>query len=203
MLMIYLKVFVALFAIVDPIGNIPVFLGVTKSLDRRQRHKAFTLSVLIAFGILFLFSLTGQFILSHLFQIEVADIQIAGGIILFLIAVRDLLTSHPDPDSELKKNVKAEQIACVPLACPLLAGPGAMVTCMTTWNSPEYGPLATLTGIVLVLGIFWMTMKMVDRINQAVGQLIILIFSKVTMVLVAAIGVKMTIQGILFYFPNS
>ncbi len=198
---IFLKAFVSLFVVMDPIGNIPVFLAVTKPLDPDQRKRAFSLSVLVAFFILLVFSLVGQFVLDQIFEIKIADIQIAGGILLFLIAVQNLLTPHV-PQNSNTNTLKAEEIACVPLACPLLAGPGAMVTSLTIWHGSEEGPLAAVTAMALVLGLFWVLMRFVDKISQVIGKLIITAISKVMLILVASMGVKMTIQGILYYFPN-
>jgi len=201
MISLFLKAFVSFFVVMNPIGNMPAFLAVTRSLDPSQRKKAFSLSVLVAFSILLVFSIVGQFVMDQIFGLKIADIQLAGGVLLFLIAVRDLLTTQAVPNSDTK-TLKAEEIACVPLACPLLAGPGAMVISLSIWHSSKEGPLAALVAIVLVLGLFWILMRFVDTINQAIGKLVITAVSKVMLILVAAIGVNMTFQGILFYFPN-
>lgn len=203
MLLVYFKAFVSLFIIMDPIGNIPVFLSVAEPLEPAQRQKAYSLSVLIAFAILLIFSLIGEFVLSQLFHVEMAAIQIAGGILLFIIAIQSLLVPSSKSASDGSPKVQPEEIACVPLACPLIAGPGAMVTSLAIWHSPEAGPLAALVGIVLVLALFWMMMKMVHKISTAVAKLVITAVSKVMLVLVAALGVEMTIRGIQYYFPNS
>lgn len=201
MLLICLKAFISLFVVVDPIGNMPVFLTVTHSLEGNQRRRAFAISVFVAFGILLIFSMLGQFILNHLFQIRIADVRIAGGILLFIIAIQHLLGASDNIISGNKGRQSPEEIACVPLACPLLAGPGAMVTSLTIWHDSESGPMAAVVAIVLVLGLFWVLMRFVDTINRVIGKLIITAISKVMLVLVAAIGINMTMQGILSYFP--
>ena len=201
MLLIYLKAFIALFVVMDPIGNIPMFLAVTQSLEGAQRRRAFSISVVVAFIILLVFSMLGQFILEQLFQINIADVRIAGGTLLFIISIRHILTSESEVASRDKKQLSPEEVGCVPLACPLLAGPGAMVTSLTIWNGSEQGPMAALTAVVLVLALFWVQMRFIDAINRVVGKLIITAISKVMLVLVAAIGVNMTMQGILSYFP--
>ena len=201
MALIYLKAFIALFVVVDPVGNIPMFLTVTSSLEGAQRHKAFSVSVFVAFVILVSFALLGQFILNELFQINIADVRIAGGILLVIISVQHLLTSNSSIASKNHGQQSPEEIGCVPLACPLLAGPGAMVTSLSIWHGSKEGPYAALTAIILVLGLFWFLMRFVENISQVTGKLIITAISKVMLVFVAAIGVNMIMQGILAYFP--
>ncbi|MCE5186205.1 MAG: MarC family protein [Planctomycetaceae bacterium] len=198
----YIKAFIALFVVIDPIGNIPVFLSVTATLDAEQRKKAFTISIIAAFIILFVFTVLGQFILDYVFQIEIADIRIAGGILLFLMAVQNLLTTNEAAQQPVTLRVSAAQLGCVPLACPLLAGPGAMVTSLTIWQNPNAGPPAAILAIVLVLGIFWLLMLFVQSSTRLLGPLVVTAVSKVMMIFLAAIGVNMTLQGIRFYFPG-
>jgi multiple antibiotic resistance protein len=196
-----LKAFISLFIIMDPIGNIPVFLAVTGPLNRDQQKKAFTLSAVIAFFILLFFGVCGQFVLEEIFHIKIADLLIAGGILLFLVAVRNLLCNPLLTVSDTQKIIDPKEIACVPLACPLLAGPGAMITMLTIWHSPEAGSWVALTALSIVLIWFWFQMRIVYTINRFFGKLIITAFSKVMLIFVGAIGVKMTIQGIQYYFP--
>lgn len=197
--MVYLKAIIAFFVIIDPIGNIPVFLAVTKTLEDAPRKRAFNIAVIVAFLILLLFSFTGQFILDELFQIKIADLRIAGGVLLFLIAINGMQQNGPKSSKSDSSNLSPDEIGCVPLACPLLAGPGAMVTSLTIWNDPQAGPMVTIVAIALVLTIFWILMRIVDVISTPFGQLIITAVSKITLILVAAIGVNMIVQGITYY----
>jgi multiple antibiotic resistance protein len=197
--MAYLKAIIALFVIMDPIGNIPVSLAVTKSLEKTSRKKAFNIAVFVAFLILLFFSLSGQFILDEVFQIKIADLRIAGGILLFLIAIHGIQTNTHQPTKSDDSQLRPEEIGCVPLACPLLAGPGAMVTSLTIWNDPQAGPLVTITAIAVVLGIYRILMQVVNVISNPFGQLVITAVSKIMLILVAAIGVNMTVQGITYY----
>jgi multiple antibiotic resistance protein len=200
-LLIYLKAVIALFVVVDPIGNIPIFLSVTDPLDSGQRRRAFSISVIVAFIILLFFTALGQFILEFVFQIRIADIRIAGGVLLFAMAIQNLLFTNETPKQPLPPRVSASQLGCVPLACPLLAGPGAMVTSLTIWQNPKAGPPAALLAIVLVLGFFWIVMHFVESTSKIIGPLVFTAVTKVMMIFLAAIGVNMIITGIRFYFP--
>ncbi|MBW8017529.1 MAG: MarC family protein [Planctomycetes bacterium] len=197
--MAYLKAIIALFVIIDPIGNIPVFLAVTKPLEDSSRKRAFNIAIVVAFLILLVFSLSGQFILDEVFQIKIADLRIAGGILLFLIAMHGILNHGHSPAKSGDKNLSPEEIGCVPLACPLIAGPGAMVTSLTIWNDPDAGALVAIVAIASVLIVFWVLMRFIGAISHPFGKLIITAVSKVTFILVAAIAVNMVVQGIMYY----
>jgi multiple antibiotic resistance protein len=151
------------------------------------------------FLILLFFSLCGKFILDDVFQIKIADLRIAGGILLFLMAIHGIQNHGHDTKKSGDKNLSPEEIGCVPLACPLLAGPGAMVTSLTIWNDPEAGAMVAITAIAAVLIIFWILMWFIGTISHPIGELVITAVSKVTFILVAAIAVNMIVQGISYY----
>lgn len=202
MWLICLKAIITLFVVVDPIGNIPAFLAATERFDKPSRQRAFTLSVFVALAILLIFAFLGQFILDNVFQIKIADIRITGGILLLILAIRGLVfEDRPSPQAD-GGHQSVQQVACVPLACPLLAGPGAMVSSLTLWQSPKVGPAITILAMLVVLGLFWLLMRSIDAISRVVGNLIITAVSKVMLVFVGAIGVSMAMQGVLFYFPS-
>jgi multiple antibiotic resistance protein len=198
----YLKAVFAMFVVIDPIGNIPLFLTVTGSLDGAQRRRAFSVSVIVAFIILLFFTVLGRFILEVVFQIKLADVRIAGGIVLFLMAVQSLLFNSETPAPSSPTQMTAAQLGCVPLACPLLAGPGAMVTSLTIWQNPKAGPMAALLAIVLVMGFVWVVMRFVESTSRFIAPLIVMAVSKVMIIFLAAYGVNMAIQGIRFYLPG-
>ena len=197
--MVYLKAIIAFIVIIDPIGNIPVCLAVTKDLEPAPRKRAFNVAVIVAFLTLLFFSLTGQFILDEIFQIKIADLRIAGGVLLFLIAIKGMQHDNNRSSKSSQPHLNPDEIGCVPLACPLLAGPGAMVTSLTIWNDPQAGPMVTIVAIGLVLTLFWILMRIVNVINHPFGLLIITAVSKIMLILLAAIGVNMIVQGISYY----
>ncbi|MBM4103190.1 MAG: MarC family protein [Planctomycetes bacterium] len=199
--MYWLEAILSLMVIVDPIGNIPTFLGVTADIAEEKRQRAFTVSVMVAAGILLLFSFTGDLILRKVFQIEIADLQIAGGALLLVMAIDDLVFGSRRRHNSAEETLSAEEVGCVPLGCPLLAGPGAIVTTLTIWKNPNTGPFAALLAIIVVLALFRVLMYYVEDINRLFGRLIITAISKVMLVFLAAIGVRMLITGIGTYWP--
>jgi multiple antibiotic resistance protein len=201
--MSWLEAILSLMVLIDPIGNIPTFLSVTAGIAKEKRQRAFTVSVMVAAGILLLFSFTGDVVLRMVFQIEIAHLQIAGGILLIVMAIDDLVFGSRRHAATAEETLSAEEVGCVPLGCPLLAGPGAIVTTLTIWKNPHTGPIAALIGIVVVLASFRIIMYYVEEINRLFGRLVITAISKVMLVFLAAIGVRMLIAGLSTYFPIS
>jgi multiple antibiotic resistance protein len=199
-MMAYIEAILALFAIVDPVGNIPVFLQITEHIPKDQRQRAFNISVMAAGSILLVFAFGGDVILNYVFHIKMADLQIAGGILLLVIAIEDLVFGSRRRPAALRGMVSAMDVACVPLACPLLAGPGAMVTSLAAWQRSEAGPAAAVVAIIVVLGAFWVMMRFIQPIQKIIGTLVSTVISKVMLVFIAAIGANMLFTGLSYYF---
>lgn len=196
----YLEAIVTLFAIVDPIGNIPVFMQATEHFTDELRQKSYNVAVMVAIIILLVFAVAGNAIMKYVFHIQMADLQIAGGILLIIIAIKDLVFSTPKSLQLMRRSTSPMEIGCVPMACPLLAGPGAMVTCAALWQNPDAGPKATLVAIAVVLIGLRLIMRYIDTVSRILGKLIITAISKIMLVFIASIGVHMVIEGLKFYF---
>ena len=111
------SVFITLFVIMDPPGSVPIFLGLTSAMTRKQRNRAARQAILVAFGVIVTFAIFGQSLLSYM-HISLPALQASGGLLLLLVAM-ELLTGkmeEPKPSANSKVNV-----ALVPLGTPLLA----------------------------------------------------------------------------------
>ena len=121
---------VVLFLVMDPLGNIPIFLSILKDIEPKRRWKIISRELLIALVILLIFLFFGQRILG-LLQLESESVSIAGGIILFIIGIRMVFPS--------RRGVLGDQLEgepfIVPLAIPLIAGPSALATLLLLVNS--------------------------------------------------------------------
>ena len=196
--MSYVEAILALFAIVDPIGNIPIFLDVAEHIPNGQSQKAFNTAVTVGVLILLIFSFAGNAILNNIFHIELADLQLAGGILLLIIAIDHLIFGSLRRSVAVNGILTPHEVGCVPLACPLLAGPGAMVTSLTTLESS--GPAKAVVAIAVVFGILWLIMRFIQPIHRFLGRLVCMVFSKVMCLFIAAIGVHMIMSGLQHYF---
>jgi multiple antibiotic resistance protein len=150
---LFLTQLVTLWAVLDPVGHLPLFIGATTALDAGERRRAAVLAIIFAFGILIFFAIAGQFLLDAM-GISLLSFQIAGGIILFLFAVSMVLGESKHVVEALSSGEKVMNVAVYPLATPIIAGPGSMLTIvlLTDNNRFSLGQQAvTLAALVVVL----------------------------------------------------
>jgi multiple antibiotic resistance protein len=188
------KTTVALFVVVDPIGTVPIVVGLTKGMKPAEKQRNFRLATYVGSVLLIVFALAGQEILS-LFGISLYSFMIAGGILLLLISIDLLLRG------ETRQRVGAEEdIGAVPIAFPLLAGPGAITTTIVTLQSSGF--VIAIPSIIIVMLITWVTLRYVDRIYGFLGQTGSAVIAKLMGIFVAAIAIQYVLTGIQFYFPS-
>lgn len=135
-----------LFLVMDPLGNIPVFLAVLQQVDPARRRKVLARELLISLVLLVGFLFTGRQLLS-LFGIEPSSIRIAGGIVLFLIALRMVFPQ----EGGVMGDVDGEPFV-VPLAVPLIAGPSTLATLLLLAQAPDANSVRTLVALLLAWG---------------------------------------------------
>ncbi len=184
----FLEVFVTMFVIIDPIGNVPVFLTLTRNRPHRAR---LALQAVVAAGALILaFGLFGQQLLKYL-NISVASLQVAGGLLLILLAIQQLRGEIGDEDA-------AHNVAFVPLATPLLAGPGAIAATMVFFRQAEsLSERWVLVGsMAAVLAITWLALWLSEWIRKLLRDTGIEFLTRVMGLLLAAIAVQLVAQGV-------
>lgn len=180
--------FVPLFVAVDAVGVLPIFLSLTQGMERHRMHQTVYRSVVTATGVALAFLALGTATL-HLLGITVADFMVAGGILLFMLALGDLLANE-----KLQRQIDSNNLGVVPLGVPLITGPAVLITSMLLLN--QYGAGWTAAAIVaniLIAGIVFFYSGTISRVLGQVGEKII---SKIAMLLLAAIGVMMVRKGI-------
>ncbi|MBS7654774.1 MarC family protein [Candidatus Bathyarchaeota archaeon] len=180
--------FISLFIIVDPFGNIPIFIGLTEGISSDSRRRIFHIATITGFILLLAFALAGREILSF-FGITLQSFMIAGGILLLIIAVRILVIGGWEERSR-----SPESIGVVPIAVPLLVGPGAITT--TIINLETYGILTTIISVVLVFIIVWLTLRFIEPIYRVLGRSGSIVIARVMALLIAAIAVQFIIEGL-------
>ncbi len=187
------KATVALFVIVDPIGLVPVFSNMTKTMSIAERAKMFRVVVYTGAGLLTAFALVGQELLA-LFGIILPSFQIAGGLLLLLLSLDILFRGQ-----RFAKPGSHEDVGVIPIAFPLLVGPGAITTTMIALGA--YGILVTLGSILMVMLLTWIVMKQTDRIHRLLGRTGSAVVAQVMGVFIAAIAIQLIIGGVQFYYP--
>jgi len=183
--------FVPLFVAMDPVGNLPIFLALTQEGTATHRKKTANLATLTAFGVGLLFVAVGKAIFS-LLGIEVTDFLMAGGIILLILAIRYLITGKA---VEIGDVSASETIGVVPLGTPLVVGPAVLAALLLLMG--RHHITIVLFSFILNLVIQWVLFKQATRIVAVLGRTGVSAISKVIMLLLAAIAVKMIREGIL------
>ncbi|QHI38441.1 hypothetical protein IMCC3317_38340 [Kordia antarctica] len=194
-----ITVFTAFFAITNPISNMTVFVSLTQGADKKTKEDINKRANIIAFIIVAIFVLIGKYIF-ELFNISIPAFKITGGILIFFIGF-DMLQSKTSSVKSIDNVNVDENIAVSPLAIPILAGPGTIVTAMNFVSNVE------TIHIILVILIFgfmslltYFTFRLSDLIVRIVGNNVISVIGKIMGLIIAIIGTGMIIQGVKISF---
>ena len=194
-LTLFATAFVTVLVIMDPVGNIPIFLALTKGQDVPARRRAAALSSTVAGGVILAFALGGQQVL-HLLGISLESLQVAGGLLLLVIALELLHPSGDDGRSTLAAG--DTNIALVPLGTPLLAGPGAIAATMLYSRQADDlgGSLSVVLALVGVLTVVYLSMRYASLFSRLLRDNGIELLSRVMGLLVAAIAVQLVARAV-------
>jgi len=190
----YLLSFIPIFVAVDAIGNIPVFVSLAEGLSKKDKHRIIVESVTTATAMAVLFMLVGKWVLRVL-SITIPDFQIAGGALLFVIAVRLLL---PGASKFLLTTNHDKDVGVFPLGTPLITGPAVLTTTLMMLDT--YGLVTTFISLILNMFIVWITLVKADILMKIFGAGGTRAFSKIMYILLAAIAVMMIRRGIMGVF---
>ncbi len=194
-----LTVFTGFFAIMNPIANIPIYLSLVQGADDATRKAICKKALTTAFLIVFLFVLLGKF-LFELFGITIPAFKVAGGILLFYVGF-EMLQSKKSEIKHLKKIEIDENIAVSPLAIPILAGPGTIVTAMSFVSDNNYLHMALVVVIFAMLCyIAYLSFRFSEYLVKRIGNNIITVIGKIMGLILSIMGVGMIIQGIKLAF---
>jgi multiple antibiotic resistance protein len=200
--------FSSLFAVIDPLGVIPFFSGLTSGMDRRQKRKVLIKALITAFFVLLVFTVAGHQLLK-LFSITVDAFRLAGGVIFFGIGL-DMLQSKPQrwrtgigrayaKDIELNEDEEEDDDPSItPLAIPMIAGPGSITTVMVlTPQAPPHLGIPLVMGAVLVILLLTGAILMgADAVLAKLGRTGMKVIEKLMGLLVTVIAVQLMINGI-------
>ena len=193
------EVFVTLFVIMDPLGSIPLFLGLTGGRTPGTRKRLAGQAVLVSLFVITLFALVGQQILAYL-KIGVPALQGAGGLLLLIVAL-ELLTGNQDDPTE----VKDVNVALVPLGTPLLAGPGAIVATIVFVKQAQH--LGDYTAIAAgILGIHlsvYLALRFSVSITRVLREAGILLLTRISGLLLSAIAVQLVADSVIGYVHSA
>lgn len=189
----------ALFAIVNPAGNLPVFSEMTEDLDNKARQAVYRVAVLTGLVTLLSMTLTGRWIMSSVFQINILEFRIAGGLLLTVIAIKYIVFSAAKGSVHTAQSLQEiMNLGAVPMAVPLLVGPGSIVTGILILDRDGY--FITISAILTVFLLTWGLLFISPWINRLLGKIGSIVVSRVLWIFLAAIGVHFLLTGIGEYF---
>jgi multiple antibiotic resistance protein len=187
------EIYVTLLVIVDPPGMVPVFLALTGTLPAKQRIRAGTQAVALALGVIVVFAVAGQTLLTYL-RVQLPALQGAGGLLLVLVALQ-LLTGKTDAPEEQGGTTN---VALVPLGTPLLAGPGAIVATMLFVKRADglTDQVIIGLGILAVMITVWVVLRFSGLIVKLLRPGGIEVLTRIAGLLLAAIAVQLIADAV-------
>jgi multiple antibiotic resistance protein len=204
----YAAVIVTIFAIVDPLGTLPFFVALTDGLAEADRQIVLRRSVIVLGVVLTLFALLGRFLFA-VFGFTLGAFEIAGGILLFLVAF-DMLQGEVtrtkfNPLDREEAAQHRDEIAVVPLGIPLLAGPGAISTVMIYEGSAGGDPwliVATYVAILVTAAATFVIFRLGQPILRRIGRTGVMAMTRVLGLILAALGVQFVLNGLSSVAPH-
>ncbi len=198
----YTKIFISLFAIIDPVGIIPIIIAFTAGMTAKKRERVGRLASLSVLVILLAALLLGEAILEF-FGISIHSFRTAGGILLLLMSINMLIGDKPAPSPDDIDGDATSSVAIVPLSTPLLAGPGAISTVILDAHKASVtGHYAAMALILLLLSItVWLTFLIAPWVSQRLGRVGSNIVTRLMGLLLAAIAVEFIAGGLRGLFP--
>ncbi len=198
----YTKIFISLFAILDPVGIIPIIIAFTAGMGRDKRTRVGRMASLSVCGIMLVALLLGQVVLEF-FGISINSFRVAGGILLLLMSLSMLTGPKPFPTDITDGDVTSSSLAIVPLSTPLLAGPGAISTVIL--DAHKAAGVAHLAIMALIIALLSLTVLLTflaaPQVEKRMGQTGIYIFTRLMGLVLASIAVEFITGGLRGLFP--
>ncbi|MDI1298573.1 MarC family protein [Methylotenera sp.] len=199
------KIGIALFAIVNPIGSVPIFISATDGWNRSEKLRTSNVVAVTVFLVLLTSALFGDGILEF-FSITIPSFQVGGGILILLIAINMLhgKQSHSKQTPEEAQTLEERDvIAIVPLSIPLLAGPGAIGSMIIAAQQSKtfLGHISLAIPIFVVAILIWLTLQLSSYIADKLGTIGINIVTRLMGLILAAMAVEFIAHGLLGLFP--
>ncbi|MEZ5583066.1 MAG: MarC family protein [Candidatus Competibacteraceae bacterium] len=193
--------FIFFFAVIDPIGSVPVFIAVTSRYEDQIKRKIAVQATLASAAILLFFVIAGEVILDAI-DIPLSAFQIAGGIVLFLFALT-MIFGESKPEQELKMTNTGTETAIFPLAVPSIASPGAMLAAVLLTENSQYSvweQVQTAAMMLSVLLIVLVLLLAASWIHRLIGNSGASIISRVMGLILSSVAVSSVLAGIKEYF---
>ncbi|WP_448250422.1 MarC family protein [Thalassotalea agariperforans] len=198
----FIAVFITFFAVIDPIGTVPVFIAVTDQFDQKTKRRVALLATFVSACILLFFLVVGELVLTAL-SIPLPAFQISGGIVLFLFALNMIFgDSKPDEEIQLLK-ASHKETAIFPLAVPSIASPGAMLAAVLLTKNSVYTLWEQMQTALVMLSVLLLTyilMLLAGGINRLVGTSGASVISRVMGLILTSVATTNILTGLSEYY---
>ena len=192
----------AMFFVVDPLANLPVFLSITVNCTPEQRRAVAGRAALAAWVLLSVFAIAGGLIFQA-FGISLGAFKVAGGIMLLLMSI-DMMRAQPSPtrttaEEQAESATRGDDIAIFPLATPMLAGPGAIATVMVLMSRAAWNPVRTpsvFVAVTVTCFIAWLLMRGAANAERLLPKTLLRAFERIMGLLLAAVAVEFVAGGV-------
>jgi len=184
--------YLILFAMVNAVGNLPIFADLTGDMEKAARNRAFLEAVFVAAAIVLCFAFLGNWMLARVFVVDAASFNIAGGILVFIVAARGMIMGSRQ--SFAGQNQQHDNIAVFPLGFPYLAGPGTIVTTILLMKSS--GSLITAISAILVYISILPLLRLAGYVERVVSRVGVLVIARILYIFICAKAVTFVMNGI-------
>jgi len=199
----FVATFIAFFAVIDPIGTVPVFIAVTKQYDEARKRRIAFIATGFSVAVLLFFVVAGEIILRAM-NLPLSAFRIAGGLGLFLLAVTMTMgESKPEEEVALADSASENDTAIFPLAVPSLAGPGAILASVLFTENDRFNlweQTQTFLMIIAVLAVALVLMLAASRVQRVIGDSGASVISRVMGLILASAATNNVLIGIKEYF---
>jgi len=191
----FLSAFILLLLVLDPFGSLPIFISILGGVKPERRTFVAVREVLIAFGVLVVFMVSGQGFL-NLMRLSERSLEVAGGVILIIIAIRMIFGG----EGAYGTDVGHREPFIFPLAVPLLAGPSAMATVLLLASRQPEHLLTWIGALTAALAISGVVLLAANHIRRALGSQMVAAIEKLMGLVLTAVAVEMILAGLKRYF---
>jgi len=193
------SVFIAIFAIANPIGIVPFFTAITRDYSRDEQRQVAAKAVMMAASTLITFALVGRYIFLF-YSITIPAFRIAGGILLFSVAFTMLFGAMPGTkttEAEKRESIEREDVGITPMGVPMIAGPGTISTVMLFISRGDIGVTLVVLGSVLIIMVLtYVCLANADRIFARLGKVGALAISRIMGLILATVAIQFIINGV-------
>ena len=194
----FLSATILLIVITDPLGNIPLFISNMAKVKKERRLKVIVRECVVAFAVLLVFMVFGRQMLS-LLRLSEETLRIAGGVILFLIALNMIF---PGSGVAVGQDGIADEPFIVPIAIPLISGPSAMVTVMLVAGSNPARMLEWIAALAITIAVTFLVFLASDKIKDVLGSRVISAVEKLMGLVLTAMSIDMLLSGVAAYIKQ-